>query len=267
MLIRPRTGRSDPDQQQQTHFILLCHARSGSNLISLSLGKHGAVKMFGEIFHASDLEACASLPKRLHPRHMRSDAAQFLSQEIFDQQPPWPNRARGFKIFYEHARATPTQKAAWTYLIGRKDIKVIHLTRRNLLDCKLSLEVALRNGEWFVSSGEQSSAAPIERFSLSPWDCQQYFGQMLSSRMWAEEAFAGHRTLTLEYERDLCGDFAGTMARVFAFIGVPEVPVAQQLVKQQTGRPADRILNYEELRRWFEHTLHEEYFSAEGAPS
>ncbi len=267
MLIRSRPGRLDPSPQEPTHFILLCHARSGSNLISLSLGKHGAVKMFGEIFHASDQEARTSLPKRLHPPHMRSDAAQFLGQEIFDQRPPWPNRARGFKIFYEHARANPTQKAAWAYLVDRKDIKVIHLTRRNLLDCKLSLEVALRNGEWFVSSGEQSSATSIERFSLSPWDCQQYFGQILSSKLWAQEVFAGHPTLTLEYERDLRGDFAGTMARVFAFIDVPDVPVAQQLVKQQTGRPADRILNYEELRRWFEHTLYEEYFSAEGAPN
>ena len=217
--------------------------------------------MFGEIFQGPSSEVDAGLLKRLHG----ADVAQALDQEIFGRRPPWLQRARGFKMFYEHARANPAQKAAWTHLIDSTDIKVIHLIRRNLLDCKISLEVAIRTDEWLLSRGESSSAPTVAPFSISPWDCQSYFGQITTDRMWAVKAFADHPVLTLEYEKDLCGDFAGAMARVFAFLKVPAIPVTPQTVKQQARVSADIVLNYAELRHCFRHTLYEEYFAPEGA--
>ena len=83
--------------------------------------------------------------------------------------------------------------------------------------------------------------------------------------MWAQDAFARHPTLTLEYEQDLCGDFRDTMVRVFDFIGVPAEPVRPELVKQRVRPPSEQILNYDELRRWFRHTLFEEFFAPASA--
>jgi len=247
--------------QRPTRFIVLCHARSGSNVVSLGLDWNKVVKVFGEIFQASDEPARDGLPGRLSPAERWADPARFLEQEVFAPPPTGRFRALGFKMFYEHARDGEAQRAVWTYLIDHADIKVIHLVRRNLFDCKVSLEVALRSGEWLRNSGEKSSAAPVEPFSLSPWECGQYFGQITTSRLWAAEAFAHHPMLDLEYERDVCGDFAAAMARVFDFLGVPAVSVTPPLAKQQTRRPADQILNYDELRRTFRHTLYEDYFS------
>ena len=241
-------------------FIVLCHARSGSNLVSWSLNSHEAVEEYGEVLHDSDVEARASLPERIAPYVRGSDAGRFLRDELFNPSPEPQIRAQGFKLFYDHARGSAAARAAWSYLIDDADIRVIHLVRRNLLDCLLSREVALRSGEWFRRRGEPSHAPLVAPFSLSPWGCQEFFGEITTWRMWVAEAFARHPTLTLEYERDLCADFSGAMSRVFKFIGLAPTPVTAPLVKQQSVPAPDQLLNYDELRRWFRHTLFEDFF-------
>ena len=264
-MMRTALQRLNPKGAAPARFIVLCHARSGSNLICWSLGEHRSVEEFGEIFHESHIEAGARLPRGVAPYQSGDDAATFLEQQIF--APPRRRRigAQGFKIFFEHARSSPAAKSAWTYLIDHPDIRVIHLVRRNLLDCKLSHEIAMRTGHWYRKLGSTSEPQPIEPFSLSPWSCQDFFAQIVTWRMWAMEVFAHHPMLTLDYDSDLCGDFRETMARVFDFVGVPAAPVAPKLVKQRDRSPCEQILNYDELRRWFRHTLFEEFFAPAGA--
>ena len=264
MIVRNALRRLNRKLRAPKRFIVLCHARSGSNLLTWSLGAQEAVEEYGEIFHDSPGQAGLGLPPRIQPYQRGADAARFLDADIFGPCPEPKTRAHGFKIFYDHARSTPAVKAAWRYLIEDTDIRVIHLIRRNLLDCLLSLEVAKRTGEWFRRPGEQPAPPPVAPFSLSPWACLEHFGETTTSRMWATEAFSRHPVLTLEYEKDVCGDFSGAMARAFDFIGVPPIPVTAPVVRQRSREPFEQLLNYDELRRWFRHTLFEEFFPPAG---
>jgi LPS sulfotransferase NodH len=256
--------RWQPKRQPPVRFILLCHPRCGSNLLTWALHDHDAVQMFGELFHEDEDAAGAVLTDHILAYHPNRNAAKFLAQDVF---PPYSKahvRARGFKLFYDHARSNDAQKSAWDYLIDAADIRVIHLIRRNLLDCLVSLEIALRTGTWFLPLGT-AAPPPVAPFSLDPWVAQEYFSRFTAWRLWAAQAFAHHPMLTLDYETDICGNFAGTMAQVCDFLDVPRVAGATTLLRQQARPPAEQLLNHDELRDWFRHSLFEGFFAPPGA--
>ncbi len=248
------------DDTHPVRFILLGSARSGSNLVAWSLQEHGAIEMFGEIFHDAEGEARTDLPPEVPAYRDSEDGARFLEREVFGRDAGPTKRARGFKIFYDHARTTDAARTAWTYLMRDRDIKVIHLRRRNLFDALVSLEVAMRTGEWFREIGATGAPPAVAPFHLSAWDCQDYFAQTTVRCLWAVSAFRGHECLNLDYDTDLLGDFAGAMARIFDFLGVEPLVVAPLLIRQRQTEPSQQIVNYQDLKCWFKHTLFEAFF-------
>jgi hypothetical protein len=251
-------------------FVLLCAERTGSNLVTFGLDENPAVEMFGEIFHeteADEQQRCG-LPPDIPGYRPGGDAGEFLSRRIFQSPGRRPILARGFKMFYGHARSSAGARSAWTYLLGDRDLRVIHLARRNLLEAFSSLESARRSDRWFERVGQAAAAdapGPVEPFPLDPWDCQEYFCRVTAWRLWAERAFGAHPRLDLDYQSDLQDDFAGAMARVFDFIGVPAMAIQPALVKQQQRPLSAQITNYQELRESFRYTLFESFFDPAGA--
>jgi LPS sulfotransferase NodH len=250
------------DRRRPTDFIVLGSARSGSNLLSFSLDERLDVEMLGEILDTEQDNVAANLPAHVRPYDKNEDGAAFLAQQIFPPSTADAIQARGFKIFYDHARTLNAQ-SAWRYLIGHREIRVIHLYRRNLFDSYVSLQVALRTGRWFQRAGT-SGVPPPEPFEADPWDCLQYFHQVSGWRRWAEEAFASHKVMTIEYDRDLCENFPRTIIRTCKFLRVAPTMMKAPLVRQQSLTPSVQISNYDELRRWFRYTPYEDFFPAIG---
>lgn len=257
-------SRLFPDSPRPLRFILLAHPRSGSNLVSYSLAAHSQIAMLSEVLSQwpNVRTRCAKGPRHSAWYEEGADGATFLDQKVFLQQAPRGIRACGVKIFYDHARFDPLVKTAWDYLLNDREIRVIHLQRKNYLDCKISLDVALQTGQWLLENREEGKRAVVPPFAADPDDYEFYFNQLHAAQTWASRAFTHHAVLSLEYERDLLDAFPETMARVFDFLGLAgEVPESRLL--KQAGRPAStQLSNFDELREHFRHTLYEPFFDS-----
>ncbi|HEX8560190.1 MAG TPA: sulfotransferase [Pyrinomonadaceae bacterium] len=251
-------------------FIILGHGRSGSTLLARSLAGHPNVRMFGELLHDEEPERERAFrafnegvgTRRREPRFYREgdDGAAYLRDTVFRRRRWRDVLAVGFKMFYLHARTSPRAGTAWDYLIADTDLRVVHLARANLLECWLSLQIAHVTNEWEWrkgAPGPRTHAPPLE---LDPAKFEAYCNQTLAHRRWAEERFRGHPTLGIEYEADVVGRFEQTVHRIHDFLEAPRGPAERLLEKQARRKPREQIVNYDEFRDYFRHTLYEGFF-------
>jgi LPS sulfotransferase NodH len=257
------------------HFILLAHPRSGSTLLVRSLGEHPNVRMFGELFNDeeeererafSQISRCAVARRRGIDASMYyregEDGGRFVHEKVFYKRySEEVTKSVGFKIFYEQARENSEAKKVWEYLLANRDVRVIHLRRRNLLETYLSLRVASLTNEWTQPKGREPAARP-ELFpsGLEPEACASYFDRIAAYRLWVERCWKERALLTLDYETDLCSNYDETLRRIEDFLEVDHQPAEQKLEKQARCHPRERIGNYDELKEYFRYTPHQEYF-------
>lgn len=260
----------------QTNFILLSYPRSGSTLLSLSLGSHRHIKMYLELFHHNTharrsffradkhvIGPEGQSKTRSNARYYRAGERgdQFLQEAVYYDRNCEKPLAVGFKLFYNHARDDKNMKATWDFVIQRKDIRVIHLIRRNLLDAKLSSERAKLTGQWAKHIGTPSTPCDMAPLILDPVDCQRSFNQVLAHRAWVTRAFSDHPFLELVYEDHLSNRLQDTMLMLQGFLSVPSCKTKVLTEKQSTLPTYLQIANYDELREYFRHTIHQTYFT------
>ena len=254
-----------PAAPPPTRFVVLCHARTGSNLICGSLSEHPQIRMLGEIFHPTEEQRRQNAGHDGNPgRHYRDgeDGARYLAREVYGASSEPDIRAAGFKMFYDYARWEVPMRTAWDYLLADHDIRFLLLTRRNLLECLVSHEVALRTDRWRVPAGEPApTKIDLAPFPLDAERCHAYFDRILTWRTWAAEALRSHPVLSLEYESDLDAHFPATMSRVFEFLDVAPAAAEPQTARQRTKSPAQQLSNFDELRSHFRHTPYTEFFA------
>lgn len=265
-----------------TKFVLISTPRTGSTLLLLALADHPDVTMFGEIFNddpaARRRASRARKPRReticeerhpvrphspapeanVEPYRDSDDGKSFLIDRVFSSAAG--ASAVGFKLFYDQARAAAPARSAWEYLAGDRSVHVVHLIRHNLLDNWLSLETALTTHEWFERRGTRSAARAVPKVTVSPHALRAYFETIVHRRESIRAEFCSHPLIELEYGRDICGSFAGTMDRVQSFLKIRRCPSVAALAKQARHRASDRILNYEELKSYFSSTAYTEFF-------
>jgi hypothetical protein len=251
-------------------FILLGYGRTGSNLIIRNLAEHPSVRMFGELFHDSEQERERAFhalnetfgAERAERQFYRegADGAEYLREGVFYERPWNDILAVGFKMFYAHARGDANAGTAWDYLIGNEDIRVIHLSRANLLESWLSLRIASITREWVWYADSAGKRTVLPPLTLDPTECETYCNQVLAHRQWATESFRNHPTLDIEYEADIIHRFQDTMDGIHDFLGVARRPARQILEKQAKRKPREQILNYKDFEEHFRHTLYESFF-------
>ncbi len=246
------------------HFVLLCHARTGSNLVLRSLEQHPEIRMLGEVFHpneASRRENALQVIAKNEYYRTGEDGAAYLEREVFLTDPPPPVRACGFKQFFDYARDDVHMRASWDYLAAHRELRIIRLTRRNLLESLISLHVAEKTDQW-VHPGplREWRRKDLDPFVLDSEACRIHFDYRTRKNAWADDVFRDHPTLRLEYESDLEARFPDAMSRIFEFLDVAHRPAKPRLRKQRTKTPAQQLANYEELRRYFRDTPYAAFF-------
>jgi LPS sulfotransferase NodH len=272
-------------------FILLNHPRSGSTLMTAALMQHPSIKMFGEVFsNDKDDRRTAFLPfdeifgfkeKDLPDGALTTegtrrsvklarflvkdyygdsmDGATFLQEKIFQTPPQEECLAVGFRIFYDHARGSTNALKVWDYLLDNKDVHVIHLRRRNLLEAYLSFHIASLTEKWAQRIWEARSSQPPQ-VTLEPHACQVFFEKTIGYQDHLLKAFAEHPLLALEYERDIYLQFHDTMEKIQSFLQVPYQTLQAVLQKQAHYTIQDKISNYKELKTYFQATPYKPTF-------
>jgi LPS sulfotransferase NodH len=265
--------KAAPVVDSHVRFVVMGHQRCGSNLLTRMLGEHPEVRISGEVLRgdlggATDGWKWAKLNPgawggSARPAYAKGrDGWDYLDRVVYGG--PWVSgiKASGCKLFYDQGRSDESIRRAWDYVL-KSDVRIIHLIRRNLLDALISLESANRTNRW-IHPIEQGKQAPpqLAPFHLDPEVCHQYFDRMSNWRQWAATTFAGSRMLTVDYDKDLCAEFEWTSVKTQKFLGLTARPAKPALIKQQSRKASEQVVNYDELARYFRMTPYEEFFAS-----
>jgi LPS sulfotransferase NodH len=265
-------------------FTILGSARTGSNFLLSLLSAHPAIKMYGELFNLDTLARNDLLEALDDPvAYLRSRVYRVHRAEI---------AAVGFKMFYDHLTPDYFQKLidpseaseqlqekftqfsafieanydwsslqerfrhTWDFLIADRDLAVIHLKRRNILNTLISHKTAFMTARWWSLKGGGQAKTTVH---LDPEECRRYFHTLDAFAERADAAFDGHRKLEVVYE-DLAENRQGTLTTIFAFLNIPYQPVST-IMKKQIVAPASEIVdNYRQLKECFRDTRWNAFF-------
>lgn len=246
-------------------FILLALPRTGSNLLAMALHAHPAVVMAAELFHP---QVQGRKEHALDPKHAftiledyyheDADPVQFLQNQLYGRAYPPEKKVVGFKLFHSHLEQGPAA-CFWDWLAGERDISIIHLYRRRILEAFVSLEIALMTQEWRRPIAE---GPPPEEMGLLTLDVQRfknYVDRVESYMKRMRATLMDHPTLTLEYQEDLSERFDESIKKVEAFLDIDPLPLPRLLQKQSRRAVADEVANFREFQEALKGTPYETY--------
>jgi hypothetical protein len=141
---------------------------------------------------------------------------------------PGDFKAVGLKFKYEEL-AQEIYTPARNWLRDTRDIKVIHLTRRNLLKRYASQFIATKITNVFnVWEGTDAPAAP--RITLSPAECEREFLHTEQRYDRFDKLFQKHDVFNLTYE-ELIDDKERYLTEIQAFLGLEPVALRTGMKK------------------------------------
>jgi hypothetical protein len=172
--------------------------------------------------------------------------------------------AIGIKILYYQVSSGYAQEwgvnslpRVLEFLKSDKDIKIIHLKRRNRLRTFVSFRVSGTTEQYRLF--EESEKVEDIQIELSPDECDEEFNQIGQWEREFDEAFRHHNTLEVHYE-DLVSHRDRECDRILDFLDVRCQPLRTRMLKQ-TKRPLPEIIaNYRELKKHFTSTESEWFF-------
>lgn len=220
-------------------FIVLTRSRTGSNLVVSFLNSHPQVFSEGEIF------------ARIQGR----DALVRL-KSAFGRQPRHI-KAKGFKLFYYHP-LDADGTVLWRELESMREIRVLHLTRRNVLRTLLSRKIAGMQDKWTATKYDKSEVLR-RRVHFSVQELEEGFRQTREWERVAEARFHAHPMLKVTYE-DLVRDPRQQNARMLEFLALDDLAPSTSLRKQNPEHLGSLIDNYSELKAAFGDTEWAAYF-------
>ncbi len=154
-------------------FVVLAHQRSGSSLIIASLREHPQMVAFSELFVPESiffrLEGYDNQSAELLAfRNARP--LQFLDEFVFSGYRD-DIQAVGFKLFPDQIDNS-TFRCVWKWLARQENLKIIYLTRRNLLATYTSLLVAQKDKRYAIRDQSQRSRTTVR---IEPKTCLAEF--------------------------------------------------------------------------------------------
>ena len=220
---------------ENTKFILIGLGRCGSNLLKFALKQNRQIYMIGEYFN-----------KNVHPEAQSQDGGK-RGRDFFAEVHAGV-KAQGFKIFLHQAGKEPA-RLIWDYLCNDRDIRVIHLIRKNTFKRILSHEVANMRGQWLHDSTGTNDlviSQPPEWW-LEKLQLDDDREKQLVAR------FKKHSVMPIYYE-DLVSEWDIVTDEVQVFLGVDPKKVGKKTKKQEQLPLSKRCGNYNDLVDYFQDT-------------
>jgi hypothetical protein len=155
-------------------------------------------------------------------------------------------KAVGLKFKYEELSIehyTPVRH----WLRDAHDIRIVHLTRANLLKRYASQVIATKITKVFNTWQE---LPPPTRIRLSTEECEREFAHTEQRQERYTKLFAKHDVLDVTYEQ-LIADRDKTLAEIQTFLGLEPAELRTGMKKINPDSLADLLENHDELRRHF----------------
>jgi len=152
----PTRASKRPGSRDYIRFVVICAPRTGSYMLTHALNYSPHIVCFGEVFNRMvkhvDYRVAGYRMHDSQERELRdSDFERFLHERIYAEHDEKVG-AVGFKAPHNHFWAL-RQQAVLKWLLAEKDVRVLHLQRRNVLRRLLSERIALETGGWINYSG------------------------------------------------------------------------------------------------------------------
>jgi LPS sulfotransferase NodH len=223
--------------QVDQRFAIVGNARTGSNFLLGGLKSSPAIRVYHEIFASHNRKVGENFDKIL------STIYQYESKST---------RMVGFKVFYNHLT-----DEEWKKLVAHKDLKIIHLTRRNRLRTVISLEIAFKTGQW-TKSGHAGSQEE-KRITLHPGKLLQRLQQIEEGELLTRNRYCDRQILEVVYE-EMVESPNDVFAEVAAYLGMNGIdPDKIRLKKQNPESLEQLIVNYNEIEAVLKNTPYAEY--------
>ena len=240
-------------------FIVMSHHRSASSVIINTLQKHPNVFRFAEIFCPQYVQF-RKAGYDDSSRHMyflrKKYPIDFLERQVFTGYCD-EIQAMGFKLFPEQLDF-PHMAPVWDWIESHTDIKIIYLTRNDLLAYYTSLEIARKTGTWGVVAKKRASQNSQNRkedlqIRLDYDTCVAVFERRKNLNKYALDRCKNHDILKVSYE-DATSDLNRSLHQVQEFLNLAPQELDIHTAKQQQRPLPEVISNYQELKDRFSDT-------------
>jgi LPS sulfotransferase NodH len=244
-------------------FLILAAERTGSNLLAGLLDSHPSILAGGELFNPF-LTPLREVPWRLIPKERIEEFARMRDRDpvgflfaIYQLALDAGKTAIGFKLMYGQGdELYQRAPAVRDVLSGPPPFRLIHLTRKNLVERFVSQRRAEQTGSWQTRVGKTTNDTSRPKLTVAAHDLVADLERVENWQRVYRHAFAAHPILEIEYE-ELAADPQGTARRCADFLGVPPVASFEvRYAKTGTDRLEDAIENLDDLRsmlrRWLD---------------
>lgn len=208
-------------------FIVITRSRTGSNLLMSFLNSHPDIIAKGELFRRLEGQSCKKV------------------WEIIYTKKPKHIKYVGFKIFYYHPLDSEDREV-WNYIKKDKSIKLIHLTRQNMLETVVSRQIADKTNVW-TNKNKNNIQLVDKQVEINIDHCLNEFKLTQESENRTRNEFKRDFFLEITYE-ELVKDKQDKMNQVFNFLNLKEIEVNTSYKKQNKENIEDLVINYNDLR-------------------
>ena len=154
----------------------------------------------------------------------------------------------------------------WDILTAVKNLKVIHLKRKNILRTLVSRAIAGKTDQWVQKADSHDTGSRTDKqiladkqIFISPGECLDGFNETRDREILFDRRFQHHDKIEVFYE-DLTRHRAQELNRIQEFLGVDITPLSSGLVRQNPEPLSQLISNYSQLKKFFGDTQWSSFF-------
>ena len=233
-------------------FLVVSHARSGSNLLVRSLNAHPDIACFGELLKPqqglAELERLQVTPQELEElQRLRAEDTAGFAHAFFDAAERAGYDAAGFKLFYYHAREDG-RASIWDAIARQRQWRFVHLYRDDVFGTYLSRELALATNDWLKVAGKSDDPDYDATITVDVAAFRKFRRTLTASIEDARALLPGDKTLVTTYE-DFTGDFESGLSEVQRFLHVEPRNIRPPLDKQARKSWREYVTNVDEVEQ------------------
>lgn len=201
-------------------FIVITSPRCGTHMLKTILEKHPEIDMRGEIFNFSNVDGYESFT------------------HAYENLCYGNNISNGFLL-----HRTQSNKELYD-LIEKDDVKIISLTRENVIERYVSYKFAQKNKKWQMYKNTNETTVGKIVFDVN--DFKENFEIYQNTIKESEGYIKGKDVVELTYEQ-IINDHQNSMLKIYDLLGVKPYYIPTSTRKSERRNFKDSIENYSEL--------------------